>query len=168
MAHCGSSAAKARGDLNGARRSARRWRLRQALAHTKGSPRAERLVRLVCPAATPPARPVVLLPYGHVVLLPCPPDHQAPGRREGADDPARPRRRLPRLLRRPRRHQPPAAQPRPRRVNFKKMMKCAEEPRCLRIDITVHQKMLPASNFACEFGECVRPTGPLLGACGNA
>ena len=24
-----------------------------------------------------------------------------------------------------------------------------------------------ASNFACEFGECVRPTSPLLGACGN-
>ena len=79
MAHCGSSAAKARGDLNGARRSARRRRrsTRQALAHTKGSPRAERLVRLVCPAATPPARPVVLLPYGHVVLLPCPPDQRA-------------------------------------------------------------------------------------------
>ena len=29
-------------------------------------------------------------------------------------------------------------------------------------------EMLPASNFVCEFGECVRPTSPLLGACGNA
>ena len=28
-------------------------------------------------------------------------------------------------------------------------------------------EMLPASNFVCEFGECVRPTSPLLGACGN-
>ena len=26
-------------------------------------------------------------------------------------------------------------------------------------------EMLPASNFVCEFGECVRPTSPLLGAC---
>ena len=28
-------------------------------------------------------------------------------------------------------------------------------------------EMLPASNFVCEFGECVRPTSPLLGACGK-
>ena len=27
---------------------------------------------------------------------------------------------------------------------------------------------VPYSNFACEFGECARPTRPLLGACGNA
>ena len=25
-------------------------------------------------------------------------------------------------------------------------------------------EVLPASNFVCEFGECVRPTSPLLGA----
>ena len=29
-------------------------------------------------------------------------------------------------------------------------------------------EMLPASNFVCEFGECVRPTSPLLGACRNS
>ena len=26
-----------------------------------------------------------------------------------------------------------------------------------------HREMLPASNFVCEFGECVRPASPMLG-----